>query len=111
MDIQLLSAVKLLKGMSMLKLTMLERIFYLVPYIALIAITVDGRLYVIADAALFFFIVITSLLLASSAVGYFAEKKGRNRISFFLLSFFLSPILMGLIVAVLGGSNAPKTNS
>ena len=88
----------------MFKLTPIEKIFYLIPNIALIAITFDGRLYLIADVWPVFFILINGLLIASSAVGHFATQKGRSRISFFLLSFFLSPILMGLIVAVVTDS-------
>ena len=89
---------------SVFKLTPIEKIFYLIPNIALIAITFDGRLYLIADVWPVFFILINGLLIASSAVGHFATQKGRSRISFFLLSFFLSPILMGLIVAVVTDS-------
>lgn len=37
--------------------------------------------------------------LAAAAVGQAAEKKGRNRISFFLLSLVISPIITALIVA------------
>jgi hypothetical protein len=95
----------------MLKLTLVEKIFYIVPNIVLIAITFDGRLYVIADIWPIFLILINALLIASSAIGFFASKKGRNRVSFFLLSYFLSPILMGLIVAVMADSSSPKQSS
>jgi len=91
----------------MFKLSLVEKFFYIVPNVALIAITLDGRLYVIADVWLVFFILINAALVASSAIGYFASKKGRNRISFFLFSCLLSPILMGLIVAVIADSNLP----
>lgn len=90
----------------MLKLTMVEKLIYAILYVVLVAITVDGRLYVIADAAIVFFILITALLIASSAVGYFAEKKGRNRLSFFLLSLFFSPVMLGLIVAIIANPNS-----
>ena len=92
----------------MFKLTSVEKIVYLIPNIALIAITLDGRLYLIADVWPIFLVLINFVLVASSAVGYFASKKGRNRVSFFLLSLFLSPILMGLIVAAVADSRAPK---
>lgn len=88
----------------MFKLTLIEKIFYVIPNIALIAITFDGRLYLIADVWQIFLILINGFLIASSAVGHFATQKGRNRVSFFLLSLFLSPILMGLIVAVIADS-------
>ena len=95
----------------MFKLTLVEKIVYIVPNIALIAITLDGRLYLIAGAWPIFLVLINVFLIASSAIGYFASKKGRNRVSFFLLSYFLSPLLMGLIVAVMADSSSPKKPS
>jgi hypothetical protein len=92
----------------MFKLTLVEKIVYVVPNIALIAITLDGRLYLIADVWPIWLILINVFLITSSAIGYYANKKGRNRVSFFLFSYFLSPILMGLIVAVMTDSRTPN---
>jgi hypothetical protein len=95
----------------MFKLTLVEKIVYIVPNIALIVITLDGRLFEIADRWPIFLVLLNVFLVASSAIGYFASKKGRNRVSFFLLSYFLSPLLMGLIVAVITDSSSPKQAS
>jgi hypothetical protein len=93
----------------MFKLTLVEKIFYIVPNLALLAINIDGRLFLLAG--ILPFVLINGVLIASSTVGYFAAKKGRNRISFFLLSFLVTPILMGLIVAVMADSSSPKQSS
>ena len=85
----------------MFKLTKVEIASYALFYVVLALITFDGRLYVIADASSIFFLLITALLISSSAVGFFASTKERNRVSFFLLSLFFSPIFMGLVVAVM----------
>lgn len=92
----------------MFKLTKVELAFYALFYMTLALITYDGRLYEIADRSIFFFVLITALLISSSAVGFFASTKERNRISFFLLSIFFSPMFMGLIVAIMPKPN-PKS--
>lgn len=92
----------------MFKLTLVEKFFFIIPNIALLAVNIDGRLYLIAGVVLF--ILINGVLVASTAVGYFASAKGRNRVSFFLLSLLLSPILMGLIVAVMSNSGLPRNS-
>jgi hypothetical protein len=93
----------------MFKLTLVEKIFYIIPNLALLAINIDGRLFLIAG--ILPFVLINGVLIASSAIGYFASKKGRNRVSFFLLSCLLSPILLGLIVAVISDSGSPKNST
>ena len=93
----------------MFKLTLVEKIVYIFTYIALLAIVL--RIGFSAFGFLILLILINAILIVSSTVGYFAAKKGRNRISFFLLSFLVTPILMGLIVAVMADSSSPKQSS
>ncbi len=48
------------------------------------------------------------LLLFSVGIGYFAHTKGRNPIGWAVLSFFISPLIAGIILAIIKDLNTEK---